>query len=285
MFSVYDPTCNRLRDPQGVREPLTFRWRLGSDRPQARMVARRVYVTSLEDGECRWDSGKVPSDVCEVRYAGDPLAPGETCVWFVTVEDEEGTEYHSVPAAFVMATEGEGVQMSKLGPQRIGFVWTSDDVLNEVLEDEALRLGVVADKIMRGVSVVQPADLSALPLLWEAGETATVAGTSTPRRTKTHTEHLWQEVLGVSFEDASMRRVNVRPGGLGTLSFVRGSLLTPQGLLLVGWGCGADKSGANGDAMCELSLTLPPGTTAPVELGGTTRELTSGRHVLHVPAA
>ena len=99
MFSVYDPTCNRLRDPQGVREPLTFRWRLGSDRPQARMVARRVYVTSLEDGECRWDSGKVSSDVCEVRYAGDPLAPGETCVWFVTVEDEEGTEYHSVPAA------------------------------------------------------------------------------------------------------------------------------------------------------------------------------------------
>lgn len=133
MLSVYDLSCNDLRDPRGMTEPLVLSWRLGSTRQGAHQASYHVVVTSMKTGDCCWDSGRVEADENKVVYAGRQLTPGELCVWFVMVEDDAGAHADSVPAAFGIAMPGEPPSCAS-GPQRRWLVWTSDEELNDNLE-------------------------------------------------------------------------------------------------------------------------------------------------------
>lgn len=136
MLTVFDPLCNGLRDPYGVAGEVLFTWRLGSDRIGAQQASYHVVIVSLTTGDIVWDSGVVESGDNWVRYGGASQDKGETCSWFVTVVDDTGMVAHSVPAAFVWGMPGDEAS-SDLGPQRLGFVWTSDQELNASIEENA----------------------------------------------------------------------------------------------------------------------------------------------------
>ncbi len=129
MLTVFDLSCAGLRDPKGVCGRPALSWRLGSNRPAATQVAYRVVVTSMEDGRARWDTGWVDSASNVVTYAGDKLAPGETCVWFVSVQDDAGEVAHAAPSAFACGF-GASEPASARGDQRTALVWTSDPELD-----------------------------------------------------------------------------------------------------------------------------------------------------------
>lgn len=132
MFTVYGLLCNGLRDPRGVFGHVRLTWRLGSDRNGARQCAYRVVVVSMTTGDVVWDTGEVARESCFVDYAGEVGNDGEVFSWFVTAIDDKGNEAFGVPAAFVWGSAGD-VATSELGAEHLGFMWTSDDVLNESL--------------------------------------------------------------------------------------------------------------------------------------------------------
>lgn len=149
MFSVYDLTCNNLRDARGVRSPLCFSWRLGSNRLGARQTSYRIVVTSMLDGSCRWDSGEVFCADNRAMYAGEALLFGETCVWFVSATDDAGNHADGPPSMFTYAREGEA-QTSDAGMQRLGCVWTSSQELDDML-DETSAFGCLDDAMWRDI--------------------------------------------------------------------------------------------------------------------------------------
>ena len=203
MLSLYDLSCNRLRDPRelDVAAPIVLSWRLGSSRPGARQTECRVVVTSVDEGACRWDTGWVASEANEVVYAGDPLSNGETCVWFAMARDEAGEEACGVPSSFSVAMdpEGAGGTVCELGPQRMAFVWTSDAALDAELE----RSGASRD----------------------------------PR------DPVWRELVGLELDgDHARIAPNTNAGLARGLRFVQGSVLASRGLVLVRWERGQDEA-------------------------------------------
>lgn len=135
MLTVFDSLCNDLREPTGVWGGVRLSWRLGSDRVGAYQTTYRVVVVSLSSGDVVWDTGKVASSANEVAFAGEPGEAGDIYSWFVTVTDDAGNKAYGVPSAFVWGAPGD-VPVSEQGPQRRGFVWSSDEQLNEALEEQ-----------------------------------------------------------------------------------------------------------------------------------------------------
>lgn len=133
MLTIYDLTCEGLRDPRGIGARARLSWRLGSDEPDTRQTAYRVVVVSLDTGDVVCDSGPKASGrtCCHLDCAG--LRAGGVCTWFVTAWDNHGNEVCSMPAAFVRA-EADETPTSDLGEQRREFVHTSDARLNAALE-------------------------------------------------------------------------------------------------------------------------------------------------------
>lgn len=135
MLTVFDSLCNDLREPQGVWGRVRLSWRLGSDRVDAFQKTYRVVVVSLSSGEVVWDTGKVASSANAVAFDGKPGGAGDIYSWFVTVTDDAGNKAYGVPSAFVWGSPGD-VLTSEYGPQRKGFVWSSDEQFNEELEEQ-----------------------------------------------------------------------------------------------------------------------------------------------------
>lgn len=248
MFSVYDLTCNGLKDPCDVEGVPKLAWRLGSDTNGADQHTYRIVVTSLSDGMCRWDTGIVVSDANEVSYEGESLAPGEICVWFVMATCTTGERADSVPASFGMAAcdnqaalEGNRPNVGQptcgqtnvdAGSKRRGFVWTSDEALNE-------RANAV--------------DIGACP----------------------H-DAIWRHVVGLALDPADDRHLLVRPHltkeGVQDLSFAQGSMLMSRGLVVVRW----ERKGLR----ARLQVAIPPGMHATLQLADLCQEVASGRYEL-----
>lgn len=226
MFTVYGLLCNGLRDPRGVFGRVRLTWRLGSDRNGARQRACRVVVVSMTTGDVVWDTGEVARESCCVDYAGEAGSTGEVFSWFVTAIDDEGNEAYGVPAAFVWGARGD-VATSELGAEHLGFMWTSDDDVNESL---AVR------------------DVSSLDDYW------------------------WRELLGVRMADESGLVVHVEPCLARELSFLQGSLLLVNGLVVVR----CERHGRS----IRLEVTLPPGMSGELVLAGKRRRIASGRYLL-----
>ena len=106
MFSVYDLTCNGMRDPMGTHAPFRLSWCLGSDEAGFDQTSYRLRVTSMESGESLWDSGWVESSDNEVVFYGDALEPGEIGIWFVEAKDTVGVKVCSIPGCFQKAYAG-----------------------------------------------------------------------------------------------------------------------------------------------------------------------------------
>ena len=164
MLEVFDLLCNGLRDPKNVAGNVRLSWRLASDRKGARQVAYRVVVVSLLFGDVLWDTGTVASDDNAVTYGGATQPDGQACTWFVVVTDDAGDQAQSIPAAFVWGN-GSEPQQSELPPQRLGFVWCSDEVSNRAWEHrDACDL---SDPMWRDVLGVKAGGLSAQSIVVE----------------------------------------------------------------------------------------------------------------------
>lgn len=153
MLSVFDLLCNGLRDPRAVVGEARLSWRLGSDRQGARQASFRVMALSLDDGEVLWDSGETVSEEPSCVYGGRALHPGEVCSWFVSITDDAGNQVQSLPAVFWGGDAGD-VAFSDAGPQRLGFVWTSDDALSDQLDEQASDATSPAWRGLLGVSLL-----------------------------------------------------------------------------------------------------------------------------------
>ncbi len=226
MFTVYGLLCNGLREPLDVNGRVWLTWRLGSDRNGARQRSYRVMVVSMTTGDVVWDTGDVARESCFVDYAGEVGSAGEMFSWFVTAVDDEGNEAYSVPAAFVWG-DSDSVATSELGQEHLGFIWTSNEDVNESL---AVR------------------DVSSLDDFW------------------------WHTVLGVRMVDEDGLSVSVEPCLPREHSFVQGSLLLLNGLLLVR--CERD------ERRMRLAVTLPPGMSGELVLASKRCTVASGRYLL-----
>lgn len=87
---------------------------------------------------------------------------------------------------------------------------------------------------------------------------------------------LYSSVAGLAPLAPGWRRAAIAPALTAHLDWAAAHVRTPQGDLAVRW--------ERDDAGVLLEAEVPVGTTADVSLGGTRRELASGRHSLRVPA-
>lgn len=118
---------------------------MGSDRQNAEQASCRIVATSMLDGACRWDSGRMRTRSNAHRYRGSALEPGETCVWFVSSWDDSGARADGAPASFTFSPAGQGAFKPRV-EERVGFVWTSDAAINDEL-DELLANADVNDVV------------------------------------------------------------------------------------------------------------------------------------------
>ena len=147
MWSVFDLQCDGRHDPCTSDSSPVLSWRMGSDRQNAEQMSCRIVVTSMLDGACRWDSGRMRTRSNAHRYRGSALELGETCVWFVSSWDDSGARADGAPASFTYSSV-EQAASNALVEERVGFVWTSDEVINDGL-DEGLASVSVNDAAWR----------------------------------------------------------------------------------------------------------------------------------------
>ncbi len=107
------------QDPIGIDEPTpTLRWRVATDRRDARQSAVRVLVASAPDrltprAADVWDSGKRRSERPAIEYDGPPLAAGCRYYWIVRVWDEaDRPSEWSQPATWEMGLSAEDWEAS-----------------------------------------------------------------------------------------------------------------------------------------------------------------------------
>ncbi len=100
-WSVTDLQCNAMTAPLGVDEQQPIlSWRMEASHRGAKQTAYQVVV---KNGDTTvWDSGKVESDACSVKYAGAALVSTAAYDWTVTVWNESG-ESRSASAVFETA--------------------------------------------------------------------------------------------------------------------------------------------------------------------------------------
>ncbi len=165
MWSVFDLRCDGQVDPSTSVAAPVLSWRMGSDRANAEQASCRIVVTSMLDGTCRWDTGRMRTRSCAHRYRGVALEPGETCVWFVTSWDDAGERADGAPASFVFAPDAPNAAERRF-QERVGFVWTSDERLNDKLDDRLTHVcandevwreavGLSGDEGMRCVRIAE----------------------------------------------------------------------------------------------------------------------------------
>ena len=140
MWSVFDLRCDGRYDPSIGNPTPVLSWRMGSDRQNVEQASCRIVVTSMFDGACRWDTGRMRTRSNAHRYRGASLQPGETCVWFVSSWDDADTRADGAPASFVFSPNEENDATSRV-EERVGFVWTSDDSVNDELDERLANLG------------------------------------------------------------------------------------------------------------------------------------------------
>lgn len=260
MLAVYDLSCNGLREPHGVVGNPRFSWRLGSDRAGASQAAYRINVTSMGTGDVVWDSGKVRSDRAQTRYAGAPLVTSDQYVWFVAVWDDAGEQAYGTPSAFLCGDKGEEPWGEWL-PQRRGMVWTSDERLNQAVEEASQYQRLVGTLAMRYV--------------WDVGDDESAQCERSNKSSRT-VEHAWRNVVGLVEHSADFATARIQPPSKSELpcelQFAQGSLLIPQGLLFVRWEQDHDAR--------RLQVSMPPGVSGTLVLGTKQVEVVSGQHVL-----
>ena len=140
MWSVFDLRCDGRYDPCTGNPAPVLSWRMGSDRQDVGQASCRIVVTSMLDGACRWDTGRMRTRSNAHRYRGASLQPGETCVWFVSSWDDSDTRADGAPASFVFSPNEPGDARSR-AEERVGFVWTSDDSINDELDERLANAG------------------------------------------------------------------------------------------------------------------------------------------------
>ena len=140
MWSVFDLRCDGRCDPCTDNPAPVLSWRMGCDRQNVGQASCRIVVTSMLDGACRWDTGRMRTRSNAHRYRGASLQPGETCVWFVSSWDDSGTRADGAPASFVFSPNERDDSRSRV-EERAGFVWTSDDSVNDELDARLANVG------------------------------------------------------------------------------------------------------------------------------------------------
>ena len=91
-----------LDNPTGLHETLPrFSWILSSDRRGAKQTAYQI--TAISDSKILWDSGKVlSSKTAQIAYKGKALESSMSCIWKVSVWDENGDVINSDTAQWSM---------------------------------------------------------------------------------------------------------------------------------------------------------------------------------------
>lgn len=256
MLAVYDLCCNGLREPCEVVGAPRLSWRLGSSRTGTAQSAYRITVTSMGTGEVSWDSGVVHSSRSEARYEGEPLAKGERYVWFVAVWDSYGDQAYGTPSAFLCKGAQQG-EWAVWPPQRRGMVWTSDDQLNQVVENASGYQQLIGTKAMRYV--------------WDVGDDE--AGPCEVSNKSSQTVELaWRNVVGLVGHADDFSELRIALPNRDGLEFAQGTLLIPHGLLVIRWEFLDDET--------RLRVSIPPGVRGTLVCGGTHTDFVSGRHTL-----
>ena len=171
---VTDLQCNAMENPLGVdgQQPV-LSWRMEAAHRGAKQTAYQIVVKT--GSTTVWDSGKVESDACSVKYAGDALVSTTAYDWTVTVWNEAG-ESRSASSVFetaflnsaefdaplISATESNGyygdytveydVQVENHSG---GFIYAGKDVSNNMTaqiktKSGTMQLGLVKTENGRG---------------------------------------------------------------------------------------------------------------------------------------
>jgi len=87
------PLCEGLTNPTGVPPAPEFSWTFSDPDAGDTQGAYQILVASVSEGAAdMWDSGKVTGSDSTVSYAGDALAPSQTCYWKVKTWDNYDAE-------------------------------------------------------------------------------------------------------------------------------------------------------------------------------------------------
>ncbi|GHV09218.1 hypothetical protein AGMMS50229_18970 [Campylobacterota bacterium] len=172
MVVPHDLRVEYLKTPAGIDEPNPrFSWKLKSNIPGDAQTAYRIVVASTEKHSAGlaspvWDTQKVTdSNSVNIEYAGEPLLPGKSYTWYLTVYDQK-----EKPSATFSSTFTTGLFPTKDEPNPWKGKWIGYDAVPEQARIPELTKAVWIWDDQPGEGGSYPAGISAFRKNFEIPE-------------------------------------------------------------------------------------------------------------------